>query len=74
MQGYRTIIALVVQLAVSLGYLSQADSSSTVDALFTIVSAVITLVGVYYKVQANIREKKLNEENEMLFLASSQKK
>lgn len=65
---------LVVQLAVSMGYISQVDATEGVDAIFALVSAVVTLIGIYYKVQANLRENKLKEENEVLFLASQQNK
>lgn len=65
---------LVVQFAVSMGYISQVDATEGVDALFALVSAVATLIGIYYKVQANLRENKLKEENEVLFLASQQNK
>lgn len=64
---------LVVQFAVSMGYISQVDATEGVDALFALVSAVVTLIGIYYKVQANLRENKLKEENEVLFMASQQK-
>ena len=73
MQQYRTILMLVVQFAVSMGYISQVDATEGVDALFALVSAVATLIGIYYKVQANLRENKLKEENEVLFMASQQK-
>lgn len=73
MQGYRTILALVIQFAVSMGYISQGDANEGLDAIFALVSAVVTLIGIYYKVQANLREKKLSEENEVLFMASQQK-
>ncbi len=73
MQQYRTILMLVVQFAVSMGYISQVDATEGVDALFALVSAVVTLIGIYYKVRANLRENKLKEENEVLFMASQQK-
>ena len=73
MQQYSTILMLVVQFAVSMGYISQVDATEGVDALFALVSAVVTLIGIYYKVRANLRENKLKEENEVLFMASQQK-
>lgn len=66
MQGYRTILALVIQFAVSMGYISQGDATEGLDAIFAIVSAVVTLIGIYYKVQANVRENKLKIENNTL--------
>lgn len=54
--GYRTIIAALLQLVVSFGILSQSDASGLTDALFGIVSGVMFLITVYFKLRANVRE------------------
>lgn len=61
MQGYRTVIALLVQFVVSMGYLSRTEGDAAVEAIYGLLIAVSTLVGIYYKVQANRREKKLKD-------------
>lgn len=59
MQGYRTIIAALVQFTVAMGMWTQADAEGTEAAILAIVSAVSFLATIYFKVRANLREMSL---------------
>ena len=61
MQGYRTIIAALVQFTVAMGMWTQADAEGTEAAILAIVSAVSFLATIYFKVRANVREYTLKE-------------
>ena len=59
MQGYRTMIAALVQFTVAMGMWTQADAEGTEAAILAIVSAVSFLATIYFKVRANLREMSL---------------